>query len=88
MSGTESNQVQGGVAIAPELIDADETDKATPKLNTLNFLNLIFYIINSAITYGLLATSNRKNISQKYQVSNCLTSHIVFYLVFHFLMFY
>jgi hypothetical protein len=82
MSGIESNQVQGGAGIAPELIDEDETEKATSKLNTLNFLNLIFYIINSAITYGLLATSNRKTIPQKYQVSNCLNSRIVFFLSF------
>jgi hypothetical protein len=82
MSETELNQVQGGAGIAPELIDGDETEKATSKLNTLNFLNLILYTISTAITYGLLAAPNIENISQKYQVSNCLTSRIVFFLSF------
>lgn len=71
MSETESHQVKGGGCLAPELKDGDEMEAAPSKLNTLNVLNLIFYIINSAITFGLLATPNRRTIPRKYQVSYC-----------------
>ncbi len=69
MRETESHQAQSGVGLAPEFKDGDEVEAAPSKLNTLNVLNLTFYIINSAITYGMFANPNRRSIPEKYQVS-------------------
>jgi hypothetical protein len=53
----------------PEQEQADET----PRLNKLNWLNLGFYVLNLAITYGVgtlgwLGNGNNSELSEKYQV--------------------
>jgi hypothetical protein len=68
-----SNQQRGGIVLTPAAGGVDgeseEEKSARPKMNALNFWNLLFYVTNVVISSGLIALPRtNEEISLQYQV--------------------
>lgn len=53
--------------------DVSNNETATPRLNALNYLNVVFYILNFLVTYGVgllgwVGNGTNEELSEKYQV--------------------
>lgn len=75
---TMSDAIEEGLLATPEVAPVDETvqevqeDNPKPKLNAKNYLNLVAYILNIALVYGVgnagwLGTPDNGELSRKYQ---------------------
>lgn len=86
------NEVEEAVATTPEVsikAGADEDENTKPKLNAKNYLNLIAYILNITLVYGVgnagwLGTPDNGELSLKYQtlVTPAGTAFLIWAIIF------